>query len=265
MSEQTTEPSSRGEGENPRILNVTLQTSVGTLQGDLAVPAGEMRLSELAWNFMALEEKVIGMTVAFEARHGRKISCKKGCGACCRQPVPLSPSEAWLLFDLVASFPADRKVAVLERIARSKERLKQEGFDRHFSHPMTGKDKLQASALDYFRLGLACPFLEEESCAIHPIRPSSCREYLVTSPASYCADPVLNPVRLVPLAIGLTEALSRLAAVLLGWEPMVIPLVLALDWAEEHLEEGRRRYDPVSLITLLIEALSNVGTEDVPD
>ncbi|MGA2261398.1 MAG: YkgJ family cysteine cluster protein, partial [Acidobacteriota bacterium] len=224
-----------------------------------------MRLSELAWNFMALDEKLIGMTVAFEARHGRKISCQKGCAACCRHLIPLSPSEAWLLYDFVASFPADRKLAVLERIARSKERLKQEGFDRRFLHSMAGKDELQAAGLDYFRLGLACPFLEEESCAIYPFRPTSCREYLVTTPASYCADPGLNPVRLVPLAISLTEVFARLAAVLLGWEPKVIPLVLALDWAEEHLEEGRRRYDPVSLITLLVETLSNVGSKDEPD
>jgi hypothetical protein len=33
----------------------------------------------------------------------------------------------------------------------------------------------------YFLQGVACPFLEAESCGIHPDRPLACREYLVTS------------------------------------------------------------------------------------
>ncbi len=45
------------------------------------------------------------------------------------------------------------------------------------------------SARRYFHLGIACPFLEDESCSIHADRPISCREYLVTSPAVNCADP----------------------------------------------------------------------------
>ena len=31
----------------------------------------------------------------------------------------------------------------------------------------------------WFRQQIACPFLERESCAIHPHRPLGCREYLV--------------------------------------------------------------------------------------
>jgi Fe-S-cluster containining protein len=36
---------------------------------------------------------------------------------------------------------------------------------------------------------MPCPFLEDESCSIHPDRPLVCREYLVTSPAELCAGP----------------------------------------------------------------------------
>ena len=57
-----------------------------------------------------------------------------------------------------------------------------------------------------------CPFLEEESCSIHPDRPLVCREYLVTSPAELCAGPTqegVTPVavpKVSPAARGLEES-----------------------------------------------------------
>jgi len=51
----------------------------------------------------------------------------------------------------------------------------------------------------YFALRVPCPFLEEESCSIHPDRPLVCREYLVTSPAELCAGPTQEGVTPVPV------------------------------------------------------------------
>jgi Fe-S-cluster containining protein len=255
MSDPSPESPTKDENQN-QVLTITLHTPLGLLKGNLAIPPHEIRLSELAWNLSALDEKQILMSTAFEAKLGRIASCKKGCGACCRQLVPLSPPEAWLLHDLVTSFPADRRSIVLERFSRNRERLKQEGFDRRSLHSMSTLEQLLDVGLDYFRLGLACPFLEEESCTIYRYRPASCREYLVASPASYCADPGLNPVQPLPFALNLTQALARLAAAIFDWEPMVIPMALALEWAEEHWEEGSQRFDPTSLIALLVDVIS---------
>ena len=87
--------------------------------------------------------------------------------------------------------------------------------------------------LDYFRLGLACPFLEDESCSIHEVRPIACREYLVTTPAEHCANPSAETVRCVPLPGKASEALRKTGeAAGAPW----VPLSLALDWAEGHPE-----------------------------
>jgi hypothetical protein len=51
------------------------------------------------------------------------------------------------------------------------------------------KEQTHSLGLRYFALGIACPFLEDERCTIHPIRPLRCREYLVASPAEHCAHP----------------------------------------------------------------------------
>jgi hypothetical protein len=103
-------------------------------------------------------------------------------------------------------------------------------------------------------LGLACPFLEDESCSIHPYRPSICREYLVTSPAEHCAELGRKPVASIPVSIRLSEALSRLTGRLLGVEPEVVPLPMAIEWAVAHREEGQRRWAARLLLEGLVES-----------
>jgi Fe-S-cluster containining protein len=240
------------EAPAPRALQIDLQTPHGRIKGNLAVPAGPVRLSEFAWNAMAIDEKLIGMAVASEAGQGRQVSCKKGCGACCRQAVPLSPAEAYLIADVVASMPPDRKQAALERFAGAREKLRENGFgDRSLGGGAAEREVLELG-LDYFRLGIPCPFLVDESCSIHPHRPSACREYLVTSPSAHCAEPGSKPIRAVPTSGSLTEALSKVSALFLGGEPHVIPMTLALEWAMENREAGRERFEAATLMTALI-------------
>ncbi len=250
---------STGSGDSspiPRSLHIELQTRFGLLRGNLAVPAGSMRLSELAWNALTLDERLIAMSIASEEKAGRQVSCRKGCGACCRQAVPVSPAEAWMLYDVVAALPPGRKSAVLERFAAARGRLFAAGFgDRSLGGRATDKDVL-ALGLDYFKLGIPCPFLEEESCSIHTHRPTSCREYLVTSPAENCAQPGVLPASPVPTAVSMTEGLSKLSALVLGGEPQVIPMTLALDWALEHREEGQQRFDAAFLLGSLVDLMS---------
>ena len=247
------ESEAQGDGnDKPRTLRIDLQTRFGRIQGNLAVPPGAVRLSELAWNAMNIDEKLVGMAVAAEAKEGRAVSCRKGCGACCRQAVPLSPAEAFMIADVVASFPAERKAMTLQRFAEARERLHAGRFgDRSLDSGAADEDVL-ALGLDYFRLGIPCPFLVDESCSIHPSRPSACREYLVTSPAEHCGDPGANPIRPVPTAGSLTGALSKLSALALDGEPRVIPMTLALEWAMENREAGRRRYDAAQLLAALV-------------
>jgi Fe-S-cluster containining protein len=239
----------------PRILRIDIRTRHGHVQGNLAVPSGGMRLAELAWNVMALDDRLVAMAAKAEAEAGRSVTCAKGCGACCRQVVPVSPAEAWMLAEHTASLPPARREAVLARFGGTRARLAEAGFaDRS----QTGGDRrgLERLSLDYFRLGLPCPFLEDESCSIHPHRPSACREFLAVSPAEYCADPGGLPVRNVPMAASVTDALSRVSAAVLGGEPTTVPLTLALDWAAAHRQEGALRFDALQLMGSFFDILA---------
>lgn len=105
---------------------------------------------------------------------------------------------------------------------------------------------------DYFALGVPCPFLEDESCSIHPERPLTCREYLVTSPAEHCAKPTPVAVEGVHLPGSLWMAFARLCdpspeAEPIGW----VPLVLAPEWAASHREGPPLRPAPDVLRELI--------------
>ncbi|HNM46888.1 MAG TPA: YkgJ family cysteine cluster protein, partial [Candidatus Sumerlaeota bacterium] len=92
-------------------------------------------------------------------------------------------------------------------------------------------------SLDYFRLGLACPFLEEEACSIYADRPLGCREYLVTSPAEACSRLDFAALQTVPLPTEVGSAVRVVNQQTTAAEQSWVPLVLALEWAADHPAE----------------------------
>ncbi len=109
-----------------------------------------------------------------------------------------------------------------------------------------------ALKLDYFALGIACPFLEAESCGIYEERPMICREHLVTTPAACCSDPQSGLIR----ALAITRADT--AAAKLEARPDVpewIPLIDLLTWVDAHPLDEAPREDPRDLLQRFVRDL----------
>lgn len=246
-------------------VRIEVQTSRGPLRAALAVPPHPMRLAELAFGFLELTSKVVDVEARASQREGRAISCTKGCGACCRQLVPLSPAEAWLIADVVAAMPSARQAEVRAAFARSVERVLDSPLRSAFEGADVQVSELLPLSLSYFELGIPCPFLVDEACSIHAQRPSLCREYLVTSPATSCATLGRAPIDRVPVRVRLSEALVAVSARMLGKPREVVPLPLALIWAEQFREEGQRRFDPRALITALADELARRSSSATRD
>lgn len=105
------------------------------------------------------------------------ISCGPGCGACCRQAVPVTPAELRAVRRWLDELPDDERLAHEARIDATAERLTATDAEA------IGVDDERA----YVALAIACPFLVDESCTIRPVRPLACREYVVTSDPAHCA------------------------------------------------------------------------------
>lgn len=170
--------------------NARLRLTVGDLAINtiVSVPAAPVPAEAVLPTLQRLVNATVESAEAREQAAGREISCRKGCGACCRQLVPVSRTEARALAALVEAQPADRRAALANRFADAAERIEAAGLAQPLRTPAAqralGDREL---GLAYFALGLACPFLEDESCSIHADRPLACREYLVTSSPENCA------------------------------------------------------------------------------
>lgn len=107
-------------------------------------------LSMLLDAYLIFDEGV-AEAVQREEKKGRKLACKKGCSACCRAHVtiPVYPLELAGM-----TWYATEKVQNQQR-RKLKQQLKNyEGSD-------------------------TCPFLVEDICSIHPLRPAACRQFNV--------------------------------------------------------------------------------------
>jgi len=241
-----------------------LGTPEGTLRANLAIPAEPMRLSDLSRLVMPLDEQIVSLGVKKHLPTLGAISCKKGCDSCCYQIVPISPPEAFMIHDLVAAMSETRQEALLTRVVDAEAALEAFGIGEDAFSGMANDNELRQLLIAWHRQSVACPFLDKGECTAYTSRPSGCREYLVTSPAENCSKLGEVVVRRLPISIRMSLALSRVAARLLGGEPTIFPLTLAIAWAEAHEEEGQRRYDGYMLVNMLLEELSGGNPADKP-
>jgi Fe-S-cluster containining protein len=216
---------------------------------DLSLPDIPLNADDMVGVLQVLQGAIADQAEQRVAAAGKPVSCRAGCGACCRQSVPVTEPEARALAALVEAMPEPRRTQVIARFAAAQQRLRsspvgQEMIDRH----ARGQPVPQATIDAYFFLGIACPFLEEESCSIHPMRPIVCREYLVTSDPSHCAALDGERIRRVPL----TPLFPRAVAASRrdthkGW----LLLIDALDFAAATSPGPRTRTGPEILRAVL--------------
>lgn len=243
----------------PPMLRVALRVLNESVVVETPRPEGSVRMDEALPFFWELDDKAIAAAVRRVESGGQVVSCCKGCAACCKaQPVPITPPEAYSLFRLVESMPPPQREKIRRRFSDRVGRLREAGLDQHFlkRNPDLSKDEARSIAERYFRLGLVCPFLENDSCGIYEVRPFVCRQYLVTSPAALCVDPFHNLVRLVPMPIAAAGATLQTAEKLTGAPQFTVPLVLALEFAEAHRQGLEHTFPARELYETWLSALS---------
>ena len=93
----------------------------------------------------------VGEAIKREEKKGRTLACKKGCSACCRAhtTIPVYPLElagmTWYASEKVKG-PARKKLS---------------------------------KQLKNYKDSTVCPFLVDDICSIHPLRPAACRNFNV--------------------------------------------------------------------------------------
>lgn len=221
-------------------------------------PPSRARLDELLPAQREVDNAAIAHAVRKSEAAGKQVACAKGCSACCRaQPVPVTPPEAYALLRLVEALPAARRRDIEARFEDRVQRLQAAGLaDLLLEQPADlDAERARGIAHAYFRLGLACPFLEDDACSIHPQRPFVCRQYLVTSDPALCADPFANKADVIPMPLRAATAELAVSEAAYGRPQHTVPLTLALTYARRHRDELERRFDAEPIFRQWLGAL----------
>jgi Fe-S-cluster containining protein len=253
---------SAAEANSPETANIHLQMFGGEHCVSVAIPSGKQPVGALLPAVRELSHRITAAAVASAEREGRTVSCRAGCGACCRQLVVISLAEAQSLADTVSAMLPERQAVIRQRFADAVRRLEDAGFldssepkgHRHLVHAGPPAPPL---AYRYFQQKIACPFLDDESCGIYPDRPLVCREYLVTSAAEDCAKLYELPIARIEAPVRMGGVMVQLTHCVAGVPVEAIPLVLALEWAEAHAAALEKTCDGLEMMQTLVAEIEN--------
>lgn len=200
----------------------SLRVGDAVLELEVTVPADPVPVRVMLPVLQTLTNQVVSLGVAGAEREGRQITCQAGCGACCKQLVPISVPEALDIQDFINTLPEERREVILERFRRALETFEETGFINRLKRvtELNSEDRLRLG-LDYFKLGVDCPFLEEGSCSVYERRPLVCREYLVTSPAVNCQNPSPETIQSVDIPGSFSQQLRNVASDPPEWLPLI--------------------------------------------
>jgi len=176
-------------------------------------------------------DKGIAEALKTESRKGRKTACSKGCSSCCKthSTIPVYPLElvglAWYVTEKVKGH---------------------------------GREAIK-SLLKQYEENDPCPFLIGGACSVHPVRPVSCRQFMVLGePCGEGEDPyytrredVLTPIKkytdraffiMLPF-YGVESETERWKIIESGAVHQVVKLMQTCKWQSlaEKMEEFERR------------------------
>ena len=235
-------------------FSFVIETPDGTLPRMQAeIPEKPVSLADLVPFMHTLADAIIGLAIKKAASRGEAVTCRKGCGACCCQLVPLSLPEAVFMVDRLLAMPLAERAPLLRRFEAIEKRMQGSGLKKKICSPARGDADDRAAARDYFYLGEACPFLAAQSCSIHAWRPMACREFNAVSAPALCADPFVNKVNAVPLFRRLSSIPALLASQVAGIPAGLVPLPLMFDGYESNRELRERTWPAGMLIKKILE------------
>jgi Fe-S-cluster containining protein len=149
---------------------------------------------------------------------GQSVACHKGCSWCCRGvKVEVRAPEALVIADRIR---ADARLRSSLEAAATKRR--------------TMKTSVLAASRD------ACPFLDQDRCAIYDVRPMTCRNHCCTEAAA-CKRAFDRPEAKVALSLHMPAVAAASVS------------VLGLRWALDELELDYRTFELTNAVAVALQ------------
>ena len=111
-------------------LNLSITTSSGDLQAQIDVPTGFIPITKIVPLMRSLGDQAQELEIAKTLQAGKTISCQKGCAACCRPMIPVSPPEAFALVEAIKDLPQDHQSRIKQNLAKPKSDYRRRDFSQ---------------------------------------------------------------------------------------------------------------------------------------
>lgn len=119
-------------------------------------------------------------------------SCAKGCNACCRLPIVVTPVEAQAIAYYIKNrLSSDERKLITEQVDNACERISKidnshlENLNKKYGSSRKWEDEYRHQ---YFNANIPCPLLTVDgACAVYPIRPTLCWSYKAYGDPSDCS------------------------------------------------------------------------------
>ena len=109
-------------------VDFSMKVGTGRLDASANVPSGVTTVPALLPVLQQLCSNVVDATASQVQAEGFAISCRAGCGACCRQIVPVSLFEAEVLANWVRGLPPDQQAILASRFDAAVAALRKAGL-----------------------------------------------------------------------------------------------------------------------------------------
>jgi Fe-S-cluster containining protein len=233
------------EVDTIKRVSMVMTSPIGfSLPIDVEIPDMMITLADLVPPIQNLTDSVVSLAIKEHTKTGKAVSCKAGCASCCNQLIPLSVPEVFYIMDHIRRFPKPRQMKTIDRFKEVYKVITDNNLIDRLKVLVDDKDHPRDPSISrkYFEMGCPCPFLEDQSCAIHEIRPIVCREYNVSSDPKHCGDPYHHKIDIINLYNSNTKALAEVASRVLEQPRMLVLMPMIFDWYREnyHLSKIER-------------------------
>ena len=200
-----------------------------------SVRRGHLKLDEAIKKVLASEEKKYGKPL--------KLPCRRGCSACCYEPVYADKTEAAVALEAMAKMPVEKQDEIKARVKDALENFKASG--------MVAVE--MPFVIDYLKLRIACPFLDLKNgdCTIYENRPLGCRAHIALRPKDFCEDfekRLKQKYMTVPelTCVGVVEIAEGNRQLIMDHYILLLAELLGIEWVKSasrqvvHLTEDDR-------------------------
>lgn len=248
-----------GELANSVIVGREIRIFGRAIHFRIAAANAYARLSDIVPAVRTVCDQLLDAMPDLRAENGkRRVSCRKGCAACCSYLVPLSLPEVFRMREEFAAMPADDRIPILKSAVHAAFRI----LRQDITEPeINGDSDLQQISRWYACLNIPCPFLSDGICGIYEQRPLACREYFVTSRPKSCETGGSDHPHVVRLPLHLAEILGDFAARLEPSETEAVMLPLALIGTDELIERSGKRWPAVEMVNLFFDLLEQAAAQ----